>query len=81
MGSILEEIEYDFIIEDKLSFTKIGFLALSNIDRENLSCQIGYTIGESTYRGRGLAKEAVLSLIRFGQDTFNLKNFFCEGTL
>ena len=29
-------------------------------------------------RGKGLAKEAVLSLIRFGQDTFNLKNFFAE---
>ena len=33
---------------------------------------------ERIYRGKGLAKEAVLSLIRFGQDTFNLKNFFAE---
>ncbi|MBQ7233264.1 MAG: GNAT family N-acetyltransferase [Bacillales bacterium] len=75
---LLQNCRYDFIIEDKLSFTKIGFLALLNIDKENSGCQISYTIGEDIYRGKGLAKEAVLSLIRFGQDTFNLKNFFAE---
>ena len=43
---LLQNCRYDFIIEDKLSFTKIGFLALLNIDKENSGCQISYTIGE-----------------------------------
>lgn len=75
---ILQTNRYDFVLEDRFNHKKIGFVALINIDIENLSCEINYTIGEVSYRGKGFAKEAILRLIRFSKDTFNLKNFFAE---
>ncbi len=59
-------------IEHKQSNKVIGSICIWNIDKEPESGELGYGIIPD-YQGRGLMKEALLSVVEYGFDAMNLK--------
>ena len=45
-------LDYIIVFND----VKIGYYGITNIDNNNSSCEIGFYIGESEYRGKGIFK-------------------------
>jgi len=56
--------------------TPIGLLAFLNHDRIQAKAELRKLIGESTYRGKGLAKEASKLWIQYGIHTLGLKKIY-----
>lgn len=46
--------DYYWII--KCNDIRIGYISITNIDRENKSCEIGHYIGETSYLRKGISK-------------------------
>lgn len=59
-------------IEHKMAGKVIGSISIWNISREQESGELGYGVAPD-YQGRGLAREALLSVIKYGFDTMKLK--------
>ena len=54
---------FDFIISDKFRAEKIGTVGVSDINYEKNSCEISFMVAEQNYRRKGLASEAIMSLM------------------
>ncbi|MGB2994298.1 MAG: GNAT family N-acetyltransferase [Paenisporosarcina sp.] len=59
-------------IEDKQSSKVIGTICIWNINKEELSGELGYGI-ISDYQGKGLMKESLVSVIEYGFKRMGLK--------
>lgn len=59
-------------IEEKLSKKVIGIISIWNINKEQKSAELGYGIIPD-YQGKGLMKEALLSVVEYGFKVMNLK--------
>lgn len=56
----------------------VGFVALSDINYEQKSCEISYTIGNRLYRNRRLSEEMIFAIMGYGRNFFNLQTFYAE---
>ncbi len=63
---------YDWAVVDKTSGKMIGTCGFTSITPEDEKAEIGYVINPS-YKGRGIATEAVKRVLRFGFDELLLE--------
>jgi len=54
---------FDFILIDKQSENKIGYVGVSKVNDEDNSFEISYLIGEIEFQRRGLACESIIKMI------------------
>lgn len=59
---LLDDSRYDFCIIEKNTMCPIGVVGAKNI-KKNESCEISYIIGDITQRGKGYAKESIITLL------------------
>ncbi len=64
------------IIVEKESNMSIGMIGLMNIDHINKNVEIGITMGEKQFAGKGLAKDAMVSAIRFMFEQQNMHQVY-----
>lgn len=62
-----DEGRFDFIVTEKASGRKIGFVSIKDICRETRSGEISYSIAEKDFQKKGYAKEAILALMAYLQ--------------
>jgi len=68
-----------FIIEALGDGKAIGTIGYDHIDWKNQKAELGNTlIGELTYRGKGLGKEAVRLILHFGFSEMNLNRIYLK---
>ena len=67
-----------FLIQYKDESKPIGTVTLGHIDYKNQNAEIGVMIGESGYRGRGLAKQTLKLLIEYGFKELNLNRLYLQ---
>ena len=68
---------FDFIISEKSKAEKIGTVGVSDINYKNNCCEISFMIAEHRYRRKGLASEAINSMMdRMQQEGITV--FFAE---
>lgn len=56
----------------------IGFLGLSNIDRDKKTASVFIVIGEDGYRGKGIGKIALNFLLEFGSSELGIQKYTLE---
>ncbi|WP_276661908.1 UDP-4-amino-4,6-dideoxy-N-acetyl-beta-L-altrosamine N-acetyltransferase [Syntrophomonas wolfei] len=56
----------------------IGVLDICDIDRHNLRCGWGYYIGETAYRGRGIARNLECNIYDFVFEQLHMNKLWCE---
>jgi RimJ/RimL family protein N-acetyltransferase len=64
------------IICDRESNSSIGVIGLMHIDHVNKSVELGITIGDSSYLGKGFAKDAMLTIMNFLFNQFNMNQIY-----
>lgn len=70
---LLDNRRIDFIAFDKKD--PVGFVALTQINYEQYSTEINYTIGNRSYKGKHLGVEMINAICEFGRKEFQLKEF------
>jgi len=78
-GSMIQSIIKSFedkaginwIIREKISFEVVGYIGYWKLIRENVRAEIGYAL-KPEYWGKGYMSEALLKVIEFGFNEFNL---------
>lgn len=66
-----------FAICDKLTNTHIGNISLQEISQINKSAELAIIVGERSYWGKGLAKEAGTLIMEYGFNVLNLNRIAC----
>lgn len=66
---------FNWVIEEKASGKSIGMAGFVNISHEHKRAEIGYSLNRAYYR-QGFMQEALLALIDFGFNQFNLHSIF-----
>lgn len=66
------------IIVEKISNLPVGLLGVMNIDHINKNCEIGITIGEKKYWGKGYSKEAMGLIISFLFQQMNMHIIYLQ---
>lgn len=73
----------EFVIVLIVNDQPLGTIGLSGIDSERAEAEYGILIGESKWRGRGIAREASELLLEYAFSTLNLKriilNLFADN--
>lgn len=64
-------------VSDKKTDTHIGNVALENIDSLNQNAEFAIILGDKSYWGRGVGKEAMRLIISHGFNTLNLNRIYC----
>lgn len=65
---------YDAIIE--VNKTPVGTIGLLNIDRKNSKAEYYIAMGETKYKGKGVAKEASRLLLSYGFEKIGLNRIY-----
>lgn len=69
-----EETRYDAVIEaDGVS---VGTIGLLNIDRKNSKAEYYIAMGETTYKGKGIAKEASMLILKYAFEELGLNRVY-----
>jgi len=68
----------DYMIVYKENSLPIGTVSFKNIDKVNRTAEAGKLIGDITYRGRGLAKEAFYLWINYGFEHLKLDSIYIK---
>ncbi|WP_271808466.1 UDP-4-amino-4,6-dideoxy-N-acetyl-beta-L-altrosamine N-acetyltransferase [Clostridium beijerinckii] len=68
--------ELYWIIE--IDNTEIGVLSINNIDNYNKRCTWAYYIGDTSFRGRGIATTLECNIYNYVFDVLNLNKLCCE---
>lgn len=71
-----DPLRYDWIVFAEKE--AVGFVALSNINNTQKSCEISYTIGNKSYRNRHLSEEMIFAIMNQGKKLFCLQTFYAE---
>lgn len=58
--------------------TEIGVLSINNIDRVNKRCTWAYYIGNTSFRGRGIATTLECNIYNYVFDILNFNKLSCE---
>lgn len=62
---------------DKTNDLHVGNVSLQNIDTLNQSAEFAIIIGDKSYWGRGVGKEAMRLIVEHGFDQLNLHRIYC----
>lgn len=69
-----EDTRYDAVIEaDRVP---VGTIGLLSIDRKNSKAEYYIAMGETSYKGKGIAKEASLLILQYGFETLLLNRIY-----
>lgn len=68
------DIRCDFVVE--YDGVPVGLIGLLNIDRVNRKAEYYICIGETSYKGRGIAKVATRLLIEYGFEELKLNKIY-----
>ena len=66
-----------FAICDLMTNEHIGNISLQNISQKNKNAEFAIIIGEITYMGKGIGKEAGNLIIEYGFSTLKLHRIYC----
>ena len=69
-----EETRYDAVIE--VDGTPAGTIGLLSIDRRNSKAEYYIAMGETTYKGKGVAKEASRLILQYAFEVLNLNKVY-----
>ncbi len=69
-----EDTRYDAVIE--ADGVPVGIIGLLEIDRMNSKAEYYVTIGETSYKGKGIAKEASWLILKYGFETLGLNRIY-----
>ena len=69
--------EYVFAICDKKDDTHIGNISIQRIDHKNKNAEIAIVLGERSYWGKGVGKEAWKLTMEFGFNQIGLHRLYC----
>ena len=70
--------QVDFEIHDKMTGKLIGNCGLYYINWKNRSAEFTVYLGDYSYRGKGIGKDALVVLFDYGFNTLNLHRVWCE---
>ncbi len=69
-----EDTRYDAVIE--ADGVPVGTIGLLSIDRKNSKAEYYIAMGETFYKGKGIAKEASLLILKYGFETLMLNRIY-----
>lgn len=69
-----EETRYDAVIE--VDGTPVGTIGLLNIDRKNSKAEYYIAMGETSYKGKGVAKEASKLILQYAFEVLALNRVY-----
>lgn len=69
-----DKIRYDAVIE--VDGTPVGTIGLLSIDQINRKAEYYIAMGETAYKGKGIAKRATNLLLRYGFEVLNLNRIY-----
>jgi len=64
-GQVNSPSKKKLIIEDNQTKELIGMIGIMNIDHVNKNCEVGITIGNHTYLGKGIASSSLKLVVDF----------------
>lgn len=70
--------QVDFEIHEKETKKLIGHCGLYYINWVNRSAEFTVYLGDFDYRGKGIGKDALVTLFNYGFNTLNLNRIWCE---
>ena len=69
-----EDTRYDAVIE--ADGVPVGTIGLLSIDRKNSKAEYYIAMGENSYKGKGVAKEASRLILKYGFETLSLNRIY-----
>lgn len=69
-----EDTRYDAVIE--ADGVPVGTIGLLSIDKKNSKAEYYIAMGETSYKGKGIAKEASLLILQYGFETLLLNRIY-----
>ena len=69
-----DNTRYYFVIVTLENDEMIGTISLENINYRNRTAELGIFIGDETYRGKGIGKEAIHLILDYGFNYLNLNS-------
>ena len=74
LEKIHDNENYCFVIVTLENDEMIGTISLEKINYRNRSAELGIFIGDETYRGKGIGKEAIYLILDYGFNYLNLNS-------
>ena len=71
---------YDWAVIEKTSGKMIGTCGFTNIFPKEKTAEVGYVIAQDFW-GKGIAKEALCEVLRFGFETFDFERIYARHML